>query len=514
MKKTFSAVFWQLISVYSLFIVLISIGFMYKYDFYFNLFAVVISIFGISLIKTENLKNSFSKNIHILILIFSVLFILLLRIIPYIDNTIPLGYDTGLYKYGIEKGLINLDKWVVGGMEPGFLYLMSILNKAFSTNFLLIYGFILFNLLLGFSIYLFSKEYFGKDVALFSILIFSISFVQFKVFTYLYYKNVIGLSLIFFSFYFLKKNKFEWFVFFGILVGIIHRPSFYIFGLSYFIYSFTSPFENKKYNLKKLLFNVLYGVIILTISLIFYIGNFWPSIINVLPWVVNSFTEPGTSPGTFISFFEYQFSVLFYLPLSLLGFFYILKNKKLDIFFFYTVLTAVIVYFQFFFFNRFIIFLDIAMIILAAIGSSILIEKKPLGFLVLSILFVSSGIASFQASINANPLITENQLDLINDLSKNIEKDAFLMTISSQYSPWVLAYGERRAITPGLFDEDKWNQSQWNIFISTQDKEKTKELMSVYSGKIYLFAGDKGFKNPCFEEYLVRGKDKSFKYIC
>lgn len=496
--------------------ILIAVGFVYKYDLYFNLFALLISVFGISLIKKEELKSSIPKYAHISIFILAIFLILLFRFIPYIDNSIPLGYDTGLYKYGIEKGLTNLDKWIINGMEPGFLYLMTALHKIFSTDFLLIYGFIFFSLLLGLSIYLFSKEYFGKDVALFSILIFAVSLVQFKVFTYLYYKNIIGLSFIFLSFYFLKKEKTEWFILFGILVGIIHRPSFYIFGLSYFIYAFTSPLKDKKYNYNKLLFNVLYGSIILIVALLFYIGNFWPSIINVLPWVVTSFVEPGNSPGTFISFFEYQFSVLFYLPLALLGLFYLIKNKKFDVFFFYTVLTAMIVYFQFFFFNRFIIFLDIALIVLSAIGASVITEKKSMGFLVLAILIISSGLVTFNASDKAVPLITENQLSLIQDLSSNVEEDAMLMTISSQYSPWVLAYGDRRAITPGLFDEDKWNKSDWDFFISTQDKEKTKELMSVYPSNIhiYLFAGNKDFKNPCFEEYLVKGKDKSFKYVC
>src|SRR3989344_3011965 len=179
MKKILSNTFWQLIFVYTLLILLISLGgiFLLKDDFN-------------ELFKNKN--KSYIKNyFHIILFVLAVFLIVIIRIIPYIKNGfyLPLGYDAGLYKYSIEYGLFNFDVWIINGMEPGFLYFMTFLHIFIPTDILLIYVFILFIVILGISIYIFSKEYFNKDVALLSLIIYSISAIQFKVFTYLYYKT-------------------------------------------------------------------------------------------------------------------------------------------------------------------------------------------------------------------------------------------------------------------------------------------------------------------------------------
>ena len=245
--------FWQLLIVYIILILIISLGFLSKYSLYFNIFALIIAIFGISILNDKSSELNISKKIHIALFILSIILIIAFRITPYIDNSVPLGYDAGLYKYGIEKGLINLDQWILyGGMEPGFLYLMKPISWIFSTQFLLTFGFVFFIALLGFAVYIFSREYFDKNTAILSMLIYSLSLVQFKVFTYLYYKNIIALSLILFAFYFLRKENYNFFILTGILIGAIHRPSLYIFGLSYLLYAFASPYtENRKFSVSQ-----------------------------------------------------------------------------------------------------------------------------------------------------------------------------------------------------------------------------------------------------------------------
>ncbi len=308
------------------------------------------------------------------------------------------------------------------------------------------------------------------------------------------------------------------FILFGGLLGSIHRPTFYIFGLTYFFYAFINPYTNKRYDFEKLKNNIFYGILILIIAGAFYLGRFKEAILIILPEVAEGFIQPGHSPGTFINFFTYQFSTLAYLPFALLGFFALCKKKQFNMIFLWTAICGIIVYFQFFFFNRFIIHLDIGLIILSAIGFGILIEnKKKLGIGILILMLFSAGFVTFNKSMNTEPGITEEQLYLIQQL-KNTEENSSIMAISSEYSPFVLGYSGRKTIAPGLFDENKWTKEEWQEFWhlgnGTDRKERTKELMEIYQKPIYLFVGDKVFDNPCFENYMVREGNRVLRYEC
>ncbi len=529
LKQILQDSFYQLLFIYVILIVIVSLGVFSKFTLHFEIFAVIIALLGFFVIR-KSPDKFINKKLHIALFIIALLLIVLFRAIPYIGNNIPLGYDTGLYKYAVESGLQNLDHWVRAGVEPGFLYLMEPLTWLFSTQFILTWLFIAFNIILGLAIYLFASSYFGKRVAVISLLIYSVSVVQFLVFTFMYYKNIIGLSLMLFSLYFLKKNESNsnvklgfWnrnrilFIVFAGFLGAVHRPTFYIFGLSYFVYAFINPLKDKKYNFAVLKSHIINGIIILLIAGLFYIGRFSPAITGIYGPVLEGFISPGESPGTFISFFNYQFSTLAYLPFALLGFFYLLKKRQYNILFLWTIINSSIVYFQFFFFNRFIIHLDIALIILAGIGFSIIIDnKKKFGVFVLILMLFSSGFITLNEAKNAKPLISEQGLELIKNLDDLTEEDAFIMSVSKEYSPWVLAYSGRKIIAPGLFDENQWNKEEWKLFWSTTDKNVTINLMSVYNLEkpIYLFAGTKTFKNPCFELFLEKGKNEVYKYIC
>lgn len=499
--------FWQLLIVYIIFILLIAFGFLGKYALYFNIFALIIAIFGISILNDKSSESNISKKLQNILFILSIILILAFRVIPYVNNSIPLGYDAGLYKYGIEKGLVNLDQWILyGGMEPGFLYLMKPLSWVFSAQFLLTFGFIFFILLLGFAIFMFSREYFDKNTAILSLLIYSLSLIQFKVFTYLYYKNIIALSLILFAFYFLKKENYKFFILTGVLIGAIHRPSFYIFGLSYFLYAFAGPYEKKKYSIKLMFKNIFYGLIILSGALAFYLGKFKPAIFSIISPVLSSFVSPGDSPGTFLSFHEYQFSILFYLPLALIGFFWLIKNKRFNIFFFYTSLCLIIVYFQLFFFNRFIIFLDIALIILAGLGTKTIIEhKKKLGLIIVVLLLISGAILTAKTSLNEKPHISEEIFDSINSI--NIQKNAYIISISSKFSPYLQGYTINRIIAPGMFDYDLWkNEERWTVFWTELNAS---ELKKYYQQDIYLFTTN-DLNSSCY----LKSSQNLYKLVC
>ena len=525
MKNILKNSFWQILFIYSLLVLAMSIGFLWKYSLQMSLFAFIIAFLGLFVLKPDK-EIKINPKIHYFLFSLAVLFIILLRVIPYIGNSVPLGYDVGIYKYGIEYGLKNLDNWILqGGMEPGFLYLMEAFKLFFSTDFILEWLFIAFCVLLGSSIYFVSKESFSKETGLIAILIYAVSLIQFKTFWYMYYKNMIGLILALFSIYFLEKSKDNkhliWlFTLLGGFLGAVHSPTFYIFGLSYLLYTFASPYKYKSYNFKELKSNIFYGVLILLITSFFYLGKFREAILVIIAPVLQSFVQTGESPGTFINFFTYQYSTLAYLPLGILGFLTLIKNKKFNMLFFWALITAIIVYFKFFFFNRFIIHLDVALIILAAYGLITLLKSnKKLSVVILSLLLISGGYQIYQESINSKPLINDEELSLIQSLSLT-EQNAFVMSTDSYYSPWVLGYSNRRTIAPGLFDYDTHNYEEWYQFWTTNDTNYTNQFLSVYPKPLYLFIGEyqrmnmEKFNNECF--YLINQQNQSYiyKYLC
>ena len=557
--------FWQLLVIYTLAVFIIALGFFSKYALYYNILALIIALFGIFLTKNSFVENQNPNNkILNLLFWFSILIILLTRLIPYFLNgfEFPLGYDAGMYKYAIEHGLQKRDMWVLGGVEPGFLYLFHFLNLFLSTNFLLIYLFIIINLVLGLSIYFFSKEYFNREIAVFSILIYSLSLAQFNVFTLLYIKNIIGIGLILVSFIFIRRKKYLPFILSGIILAGIHRPSFYIFGLSYFVfvlsllfrktdnkytpsidssnsdslyinykssernnnkregsYDNTSPrgrdiynpinvntTNNNRIQVNTFFRHVLYGILILVFSSLFYIGDFKIAILSLISPVLSSFVETGVSPGTFISFSEYQFLSLFYLPFAFLGLFYLFQKKKFDIFLFYGILTILIVYFQFFFYNRFVIFLDIFFIITSAIGIYLIINspntKKKLGLILISLLLLSGFIFISKAVIETKPLISDEILDSIKQIDV-----PYVISTTSLHSPFLQGWANAKVIAPGMFDYDIWqSKDRW---IQFQEDLNASELKTEYKEDIYLFT-NKPLNHPCYE---FSGKNL-YKWIC
>jgi hypothetical protein len=525
-KKILQNSFYQLLAIYTFLVLLISLNLFGKYSLQFQIFAVVLAVLGIFIVsKKESPNKPLNKKIHYFLFALAILLIVLVRVIPYFNNPIPLGYDAGIYKYGIEYGLQNLDNWILqGGHEPLFLYLMEPLKLLFSSQFILTGLFIGFCAFLGIAIYFVTKEFFDKQTALIALLIYAVSSIQFLTFEYMYYRNIIGLSLALFSVYFLKKSeqnqKFIWpAIILGGLLGAMHRPTFYIFGLSYLFYTLISPYKNKLYNFKLLKKNILSGIGFLVIAGLFYLGKFKQAILIMFEPVLQSFIQTGESPGTFINFFTYQFSVLAYLPFALLGLFALFKKRKFNMIFFWALVTSSIVYFQFFFFNRFIIHLDIGLIILASLGFSTLIKnKKILGIIVLVVLLFSAGFVTLNGAIKTNSPINENELQTIQYL-QNTEENAFVMSTSSIYSPWVLGYSNRKTIAPGLFDYDKHNQEEWIIFWSTEEINQIKEFMDIYEKPLYIFLGEKQKDNlekfpECFETYYKQEGNKIYKYVC
>lgn len=461
----------------------------------------------------------------------AIFLILFFRISPYFHNNIPLGYDTGMYKYALEQHNSGqpLDNWATNLYPRAFLFLMdSFYFLDFSTNQILIGIFIFFHLLLGVTIFFVAKKFFNEKVAIIALFLYAVSIIQFKFFTYLYYKNVIGLILFLWSFYFLKVKRYVPLIIFSGFLGGIHRPTFFLFGLCFIMYAIFSSFSGKKLNLKELKINVIAGFSVLALALLFYIGRFKETIfLFIRPIVVVHF-----GAGTFTTSSNYLLLSLFYLPFAVLGLLILIKKEKFslksNILFLWFIINALIVVFHLWFYKRFIVPLDISMIIFASLGMYFFASQKLkqihkiIRIIIVVLLIIFSGCITMKEAINAQPLINQQELEAIQQLNQT-EPQAVIMSTSGDYSPWLVGYSGRKVIAPGLFDYDNWTKEEWEFWYNSGDPKIAKDMIEVsYSNykPIYIFVGaqqfidERKFKDKCFELYLEKEETKIYKYSC
>lgn len=507
--------FWQLLIIYSIICILISLSIFSRYSLQFSILAMVIAVFG--MLTLDNPKRMHTEHEFHKIMILAIFFILAMRTYPYMNNSVPLGYDPGLYRYAIETPLNEAENWVFQVHEPGFLYTVNFLRAFLPLDFILIWLFILINLFLGLSIYFCAKTFFNRDAAAFSILIFSLSLIQFKAYWFMYYRNIIGMIFMLMAFSYLRLNKKTGFVVYSVLLAWFHKPTFYIFGLSYLFYAIIRPYKKGSYDFLKFRSDAAYGLIILALSSLLYLGRFSVQITSMINPVLESMLNPGNAAGTFINLFTYQYSTLPYLALGLLGFFYTLKKKEYSILTYWMIINLIIVIFQFFFFNRFIIPMDITLILFSGIGTMLIInEKKFLGTILITILLFSALIMSTNETKASQPLVSMQELELIKSL-KNTEENSYILSTSSYYSPWLL-YSERKVIAPGLFDSDTHSKEEWIAFWEADDMEEIRLFMKGFPRPLYAYSGyhqeNTLEKFPeCFE-LINEGEGKVYKVKC
>lgn len=430
------------------------------------------------------------------LIVIPLIIIFIARIIPFFSSSAPLGYDTGIYKKTIENfsaalpSLPHFSKNAWGSSEPWGLYLSTdILSLVGASSSQILYGYyILLNLLLGLSIYALVKVFFNRSAAILSVFVFALSLTQFQAYWMMYYKNIAGLFLMLMAFYLLKRKSWLAIPVAGFLGGL-HRPTFLIFGLamfSHFIFN-----KDKKYNF-------ISGIVILFIAFSLYIHNF-QAIFQFLSPDLHKLIKTfgyGTGSGTFFNFVFYRQIITFYLPFAVLGLFYLIKRRQFNYLFFYFILNFAIVYFGLIFHNRFIVHLDVIVIILSGIAIDYILARFMLtmiGRVAVYVFLIGAVYILGTVVLNKKPLISKAELTEIELLPTFVRKDDYVMATDPYYSPWIYGYSNRKTIAPGLFEYNKWNREEWSAFWFGRDPRLRYILMSKYHHPVYIFVGDRQY---------------------
>jgi len=466
----------------------------------YRIFAIVVALFAIPAVAaSQRLEGgTLRKAMPLLFAIF--LLALILRVIPYIRYPVPLGYDPGFYKYTFDTyaGALpsipetGLPLWIKQMYEHGLFVLFSAAHQTAGADSLqfMYYMFPLVSAFLVFPVFIVVRSLFGQRAGLIAALLYAVSFTQFDMFAWFYFKNAFGLMFLLFAIYALEKKKHGLMAVMLAALGIFHRPEFLLFALVLIPYFLV-------HRRKGIIYACLGAALMILPFWIARWGVNWDTLTGtVSSAVTNIQTGEPLGGGTFFNFTTYTEVALSYIPFALIGLFYLILRRNWNSIFFYFVINLVIVVFELFFFRRFIIPLDIVVIVLAALGIEygLLQRRRVPRFIiapVLVLIVVAAAVPTIDSVKDTKPLITGKQLEAVEWLRDNAEGDAYALALSHD-APWVLGWSGHSVIAPGLFEWDRYTREQWFDFFATNDSQAARDFLDVYQSPIYIFYA----KNP------------------
>jgi len=462
------------------------------------------------------------------VLLLALVFALSIRLVSNFQASVPLGYDPGLYKYAASLYTDNLPQipeatlplWIKRSFPQGLpltldsLYLFA--GEAAIQPLSYFFPFLATFLILP--LFMLTKNLFNQRIGLLACLLYAVSYTQYAASTYFYYKQVLAMIFLLLALHAVQRRKYLLLCLLYAAVGIYHIPMFILFSL------ILVPW---------FLLRRDWNIVLSAAGTALLLLPFWLPRIDAY-WEVARFaaativqnTETGAASGggAFFGLGDYGRVALPYLPFAVIGGLYLMRRRNWNSVFFYSVLNVALVVIPVFFFKRLIISLDIALVILAAVGISFTLTQwaslsKKVAAVFLILLVVSAGAYTVQEAKEEQPFLNRQELEAIEWLAANSEEDAYIVATTYD-GPWVLGWSERKVLAPGLFQWDTHNREQWADFISAADLETTVAFFEGYEGPIYIYYSRhegshmvlEKFENDAFEKVYDKGA-VVYKYL-
>lgn len=538
-KTILGLTYLQLALIFTIAVLLRELQLIHSFTLNFSLFAFLLPLLALPALLDlpepleKEAKVSQAARISIILLIITL--VIALRLCPYRQNPVPLGYDPGFYKYTMEVYIHalpdipeeSLPVWMKEMQEQGLFVLMVMLHllarldplDALTSLFPLLCG------LLTLPLFMLARSIFNERVAFIAAALYAGSYTQYTAFTYLYFKNIIGLILLLLAIYALEKRRYAVFTLMYAALGIYHRPEFLLSSL-------TLVAQFIKTRDKNLIAGILLTAVLITP---FWLPRFalnWKIMTGVAGSAVSALQGTPIGGGTFFGYETYRWISLAYLPFGLVGTLAVTLKRNFHTLLFYFLICGTIVILKLFFYNRLLIDLDLALLILAAAGIEYTFVHllstqfpapshrtrmnetvlKALAGLAIGIIILSSGLVTLKSATQIKPLLNEDQLQAITWLATNTEPESSVLATSYD-APWVLGWSDRKVVAPGLFHWDTHTKSEWLEFLSTSDVNLTRRFLARYEHPLYIYYSRspgnylnlEKFENDQFELVYTKG---------
>lgn len=489
-------------------------GFLIPDNFNMWLIAIILGILGLALIRDADT----GLKLPIALLVIAVAFALLVRLFPYSENSIPLGYDPGLYKRVFEDPMGE----GVGIYPLPFSLLMAGISQIFGMGFTLTVVFLVLSASTAFAIYLVGKSMYSKEAGIAAALFFAVSLAQYDAFVLNYYKNVFGIIALLFSYLLFDRSKrVDWlFILVGVIIAGMHQLALAVFGLTYIGYFLLNI---RKYKFRELSAMVINGVLILLFTLLTnydradtYIFGQATDFFGSVTTISRGGTDNG---GAYIDSELYFNNSAPMIAFAITGLLAGTRSRPLTI---SSVILALLVVAKLFFYRRFLIYFDIVLLIFAGVGflrllsSSEFIGDSRFRYAFLSVVLLLMGAGVFNKAQMIRPLVSESQLADIIDIGDTLPDNALIIPLDSYYYPWFYGWTEQSIESPGIWGDDH-TVEQWESFWGGEAEFRL-QFLSEYPRPLFLVQGPRSselapFDPQCFAESEF-GRFTVYEVIC
>ncbi len=443
---------------------------------------------------------------------------------PYLNTSVPMGYDAGLYLYLFKQYSVlpilsyhKLSGWVINQFPIGFAVIGRLLTPFITPEKLLIPLSVTCGVLLFVSVYILARSLWGKREAGWAALILASSAIQYHTYWYYYVKQIFASSLLLFAMYFFLRSSL-WAVPLGIYIAYTHEPTFIILMCA-LAAGFITDNTKRRYYMATAVCTAIGAAAYYLPNYKVTVGQYVaPVISSVIPQIAGG--TLGTSSGTFYSIPTAFLLMLPYLPFAIVGLLQTWRDKRNAPLLGALVGSLVIVIFGLFLSRRFIIFADLTLILFAGYGVSFVTKHyknkrfiRPLMVIYACMLIAFIGI---YVGKTGKPEIFDDELNEIMML-RQTEPESWVLVTDEKYMPYIYGWSERKTIAPGYGEYDTfWTIPEWHEFWESNDQRIEKQLLMLLPQPLYIYKGDRAtpvytdYTSPCFEKVNWR----TFRFVC
>lgn len=432
-----------------------------------------------------------------------------IRVFPFFGDTIPLGYDPGLYRsmflayqqLGTTRDLASLPTWIQHMYEPllGMRWALWGMIGWWWSDLVLTWWRAVCSCLPILGIWLLGRVY-SRRVAIFAIFLAIFSFTQWSVFWRAYRKQGIGMFLVAVVLWW-RSKRYTWSLAPVIVAACLVTRTAWVILLLVGVIAAGHLLLTKQDKRKTLAGSWLLSAIVLIPALV----PLWGSLVQPMlapffsslhfPWQVDGFQ----SWGTFLTIYEY-FVVGGVVLVCSLWWWLISSQKHMRSMLVASsyVLLIMRVFFQAFFFQRMIAYLDMFVIVYAAVALDRSWQKTRWHrWLVGIIVIAHSLIGIYWMQRTYYPLIEKQEFAFLSQMS-TLPSDALVIVPGIWYSPRVQGRTQRDVLAPWLFDTNRrgnLDQEREHRWYMVSGQEKCVNLLADYpeikNRSVYLWVWSK-----------------------
>lgn len=477
--------------------------------------------------EENSASSSSSSRTWLMLLGLAVLLVIASRLFMFIKfHSTPLGYDTGFYwqyfdlitRNGTSAKFITTGNLVYVPWFP--LFFLGL--KAVGTIHLL---HVFHQLLLLGALYLLINALVPKKTEALAatalvFIIFALSVNQFLAYWWMFYKVSAALPfLLAATALFIRRSPLA--LPLAALGAAIHLPTALPFGFGLFIFvvwQIGRSLIMKEPLDKKLVYStILSGVAALILiiilkgrtdveSMIIFFKKYQGLVSRAPSWEITQ------ASGNFLPSSITILNALPYVPFGLIGLLSPLwkRGQKSDAAQLLPAIAlgaGILSFSPFLYQNRYLIVLDISLIILAAPIVAIFIQRvvrAHYGKSIIALFSLGALISNLLIIGHQQPQIYKNEIEELKAIRRFAYPKDYAMATSGWYTPWVFAYFNfTHTIAPGWLTWDKWSMSMWQEFWTGKNQQRRLELLELYGNHdIYVFFGARQILHESLKEFL------------